>query len=113
MRFRPTDGPTRMSHSARRDRPMGRFTHWLRTTFSIGRRTPTPHPLGADRLEARATPAALVTAGLAPGTNADADVADDLLGVSGDGKTILFASKASNLVAGVTDNNGELDLFWR
>ena len=77
--------------------------------FSRGRRT----KLDVENLEDRSTPATLATPGLPTGTAADGDASDELVAVSADGGAELFASKATNLVTGATDNNNDFDLFWR
>jgi hypothetical protein len=87
---------------------MGRFTHWLGTR---GRKA-VRRGLDVEALEPRSTPAALPSPGVPAGTPADGDAAEDLLALGGDGRYVLFASRATNLVAGVTDNNADFDLFW-
>ena len=93
---------------------MHRLTRWLANAVRPGAagRVGTPG-LGVESLEARCTPATLVTPGLPAGTPADGDASDQLLSVSTDGTVVLFASKATNLVAGETDNTGDYNLYWR
>lgn len=65
-----------------------------------------------EALESRLVPATLLTPGLPSGTVADGESLN-IFGLSDDGSVILFSSQANNLVAGVTDGNGQTDLFWR
>jgi Tol biopolymer transport system component len=90
---------------------MGGLTRWLASLFK-SRPITTRHELAVEPLEARSVPAALISVGVGA-TAADGDASDELLGISGDGNFVLFASKASNLVPGATDNNNDFDLFWR
>lgn len=90
---------------------MGRNSRWWAKP-DRGQTVRRSRPLNLETLEQRTTPATLLTPGLLE-TAADADTAEELIAISGNGKAILFASKASNLVPGVTDNNSDFDLFWR
>ncbi|MGL4423680.1 MAG: FG-GAP-like repeat-containing protein [Gemmataceae bacterium] len=89
---------------------MGLFSREPKFTFTAA---PTAGRLRLETLEERATPATLITPGQTTGTAADADVSDEILAISADGKSVLFASKAANIVTGATDNNADFDLFWR
>jgi hypothetical protein len=57
-------------------------------------------------LEDRAVPATLLTSVLGNGDT------NPVFSTSTDGRYVLFASKATNLVPGVTDTNNDFDLFW-
>jgi len=89
---------------------MGRFSRWLAPRRPGARGTPR---LAVEALETRATPATLLTPGQPAGTAANGPASDQLLAVSGDGNYVLFASKATNLVAGETDNSGDYNLYWQ
>lgn len=90
------------------ERPSRWFRKWLTVSASARRRL-----LCVEPLEDRATPASLQSPGVPAGTLASGEVSTQLLGTSGDGNAIIFASRASNLVTGATDNNDAFDLFWR